>query len=127
MIMLTESPQLWDAISPAIDYGKRILKRQVRRGEAAFWQVQSAPVLLLVRPEGKQMVICCAAGRNLRQAQQEIINHAQSKGYSSIRWHTYRPDTLKKAMQGLGTFVSVRKAFLRPPEYIYTLILQPTL
>jgi len=119
-IALTE--QVMQVLKPALHGAKGTIKSEIRRGISQLYLTNNSALYLVLRPEGKQLVVVAVAGSGLKESRQEIIDFAKNNNFSTIRFHTKHPKRLKKGLQGLPTkLVEVRESLLQHDELIYQL------
>lgn len=71
--------------------GKHDFADEIRRGIAECWQIEPARLFLITRIEGRELVVCCAAGRDIISACVYLLAAAKQQGLKSIRFHTEKP------------------------------------
>jgi hypothetical protein len=71
------------------------LRLECENGISQCWQFNKGEAYMLTRGEGKELVICCFEGKNLKSFVDHIFKAASLCGFSSIRFHTKRPAILK--------------------------------
>ena len=114
--------QIARILKPAYEGDKRYIEKEIQRGVSRVYRAESAPLYLVIRMEGAQMVIVSAAGKHLQHAQAEIIAFAMGQGASSIRFHTIEPKRLAKGMAGLPITLAQRnKRLFKPDEFVFRL------
>lgn len=88
-------------LSPAYGDDTQFIESEIAAGICTVFRAANAPLYLVIRYEGSEMVVVAAAGKQLAKATQEIIEHAKAKGMQSIRFHTIDPHRLEKGVKGL--------------------------
>jgi hypothetical protein len=64
------------------------IRGQVESGEAALYYSRAANSWMVTRIEGRELVICCYAGRGARAAFRAVMARARAEGMTSVRFHT---------------------------------------
>lgn len=101
--MATDSPKItfveWGAnfsalIKPALPgTSRQYIRREVKHAEAGAAMIGKLAVVL--RIEGRELVVVAAAGKGLLPATDAIYQFAQKHGISTIRFHTRRKGLLR--------------------------------
>lgn len=96
------------------------IKSEIEKGISQLYQTVLGNLLVVLRPEGSELVVVAVVGKNLKASQIEIINFAKSQGFSTIRFHARHPEYLRKGLQGLSyELIDVRNHFFSGTEYVY--------
>jgi hypothetical protein len=69
--------------------------------------LESDNCVFVLRPEGSELVIVCAEGRNLLKAAPKITQAARKAGFSTMRFHTERP-ALARLLNNYGFYEAER-------------------
>ena len=110
----------WQALRPALVGAKGTIRRELLTGICHLYRTQDNSLYVVLRPEGRELVVVAVAGTRLRQARSEIINFAQTQGFTTIRFHTRHPERLQKGLAGLPVrLVETRKALWGNDERVY--------
>lgn len=113
-VLKTLRPALWGA--------KGTIKSEIMAGISQLFITDDKNLFIVVRPEGKELVVVAVVGKNLVQSQGEIIRHARTNNFTSLRFHTLNPKHLAKGLQGLTpVLVEKRPRLLSGHEFIYRL------
>jgi len=72
-----------------------LLRLECESGVSQCWRLFDGQAYMLTRSEGKELVVCCFEGRNLKEIALLIVEAAKCSGFTSIRFHTKRPAILK--------------------------------
>jgi len=110
-------------LKPALFLAKGTIKREIKKGISHLYITRNNKLYVVLRPENKELVVVAVAGSQLYQSRQEIVNFAINSGFNSIRFHTRKPDLLKKALTGLNIkLIEIRRG-LFGSEYVFNLAL----
>jgi hypothetical protein len=108
------SPQFSAAIKPALPKTTRqFVKREVKKGLAVAGWVDG--LAFVVRPEGNELVIVAAAGRDIKNANKHIYAMAKKQGFTSLRYHT-ESTAFARLIAKNWRFELVE---IKPDEYIF--------
>lgn len=111
-------------LSEATKGAKATIKKEITSGRAHAFITNNKKIALVVRAEGKELVIVALAGSGLAQVVTEIINYAKSRGFESLRFHTKHPERLKKGLAGVNVkLVETRKKLIGKDEQVYKICL----
>lgn len=108
-------------LKPALGLARGAIKREIKQGKSALYQTSMGNLLVVVRPEGQELVIVAVAGKDLQSSQQEILNFARLKGFRTLRFHTRFPKALQKGLAGLRPQLIDTRLRLFSVEYVYRL------
>jgi hypothetical protein len=124
MLPVKLSNQVLQVLKPALSFAKGTIKREIKQGISQLYQTDQGNLFVVVRPEGRELVVVAVAGKNLYFSQQEIISFARKNGYLTLRFHTRHPEHLSKGLQGLNiTLIEKRKHLIGSDEFVYRMVL----
>lgn len=78
-----------DLLRPTFGPDESLIEADVESGAAHCWQIGQAA--MITRREGRELVVVCLAGKELRQIAPAICEAARRAGCETIRFHTKRP------------------------------------
>ena len=114
------TPTILQILRPALWGATATIRKEIAQGKSQLFQTSGNNLYVVLRPEGKQLVVVAVAGRNLRMSRNEIIGSAITHGFTSIRFHTKAPQHLEKGLQGLNVeLLEKRSRLLGSPEYVF--------
>ena len=70
---------------------REIIESEIRQGVSELWEINEGSAHCVTRIEDGELVIVCFGGEGLLDVTDHILHAAQSKGLTSIRFHTDRP------------------------------------
>lgn len=112
--------QRMQALKPALPFAKGTIKTEILRGISTLYKTNQGNLLVVLRPEGSELVVVAVAGSNLLSSQQEIISFATISGFKTLRFHARNPKHLEKGLRGLNySMVEVRRHLLSGVEYVF--------
>jgi hypothetical protein len=117
VIRLSWSKEASKNLRPALK-GKShsIIKKEVLNGESALFL--SNRIWLVLRPEGRELVLVAAAGEGLLKATESVYQFAKQHGYQSIRFHTKQTKLNSVLKKWPIKLIEVRPRLLGN-EYVY--------
>lgn len=93
---------------------------EVVQGNANVYELVSAPILTLIRGEGREMVVVGVVGQKLRDGVLELLRFGRLSGFATARFHTERPDVILRALGHVpSTLVEHRRKWFKPDEFVY--------
>jgi hypothetical protein len=95
------------ALKPSLPKTSRhYIARQVKRGLAGVFLIDD--VVVVLRGEGSELVVVCAAGKDLFAATRNIHDYAQGNNLNTIRVHTRRQGLFRLLKKWPFKLVEVR-------------------
>lgn len=77
-----------------------VILAEIVSGVSTLWRSSVSDMLIVLRPEGNELVIVALVGRGLSPVLFEVADFAKVQGFRTIRFHTFRPQNLQKALKG---------------------------
>lgn len=108
-------PALWGGAAKPV-------YQEIEQGQSGLYVTPDNNLLLVLRQEGRELVVVAAVGRDLYRSRQAIIDFARANGAHAIRWHTRDPKHLAKGTAGLPVkLIDRRPRLLGRDEYVFKL------
>jgi len=82
-------------LSKSLAGDNALLRLECESNISQCWRLFNGQAHMLTRGEGRELVVCCFEGQNLRNIIDYVFDAAKSSGFTSIRFHTKRPAILK--------------------------------
>lgn len=107
-------------LRPALAGAMGTIKRELQSGVSQLYQTSKGNLLVVLRPEGNELVVVAVAGSQLAASAHEIIRFALHHQFNSIRFHTKVPERLTKGLANVPhELVEVRQSLLGKDELVY--------
>lgn len=101
------------------DANRRIFD-EIATGKSRLMQLQTAPLLTVLRPEGGELVVVAVVGSNLKAGSLEIMQYARLQRFNTIRFHTTLPELLLKSLAHVPVIkIEHRRRLFGPDEHIF--------
>ena len=118
MIPIAWTKHAEKTLKPALGNDKNLVRQEVKQGKARLFL--HGELYIVARHEPQQLVYVAVAGRGLKRAVPAMFDYAKGNGYTTVRFHTKRPDKLLPKLRGLKVSLIDRKVnLLSRDEYVY--------